>query len=96
MKAELTHEQRAARAADLLSNEVLGLALDAIEREVIEAWENCPVRDKEGQQEMYRLYKTSKKFRGILLGYIQAGKLDKRLHPQGPLERVVQQFRGRG
>jgi hypothetical protein len=93
----MTPEQRAARAADLLSNEVLGLALDAIESEVILAWENCPARDKDGQEELWRLYKTSKKFRGVLLGYIQAGKLERALRPkEGPMESAIKMFRGRG
>ncbi len=72
---------RADRAADLLSNDVLMMALDVIEREVIDAWESCPTRDKEGKEELWRLYKTSKKFRGVLLGYVEAGKLQRLTEP---------------
>lgn len=73
-------KKRAERAAELLNNEVLGMALDVLEKEVVTLWEQCPARDKEGKEELWRLYKTSKKFRGVIMGYIQAGKLA-RLQP---------------
>lgn len=59
----------------LLENELLNEALDAIEREVIAQWEQCPARDAEGKEALWQLYKTSKKFRNILLGYVETGKL---------------------
>lgn len=66
---------RAKLAADLLGNDVLKQALDVIENEIVELWGDCPTRDKEGKEELWRLYKTAKKFRGVLTGYVQAGKL---------------------
>ena len=59
----------------LLDSEVLKEALAAIEGAVIEQWEACPARDAEGKEALWQLYKTSKKFRGLLLGYVETGKL---------------------
>ena len=54
---------------------MLSEALDAIEAEVIARWEQCPARDADGKEALWQLYKTSKKFRSILRGYIETGKL---------------------
>jgi hypothetical protein len=89
----MNDKQRADYAEQLLSNDVLKMALDVIEREVVDAWENCPARDKEGQEELWRLYKTAKKFRGVLLGYVQAGKLERLTEPASPVEKVKRMFR---
>ena len=59
----------------LLENELLNEALDAIDKEVMEQWINCPARDKEGKEALWQLIKTSRKFKSILLGYIESGKL---------------------
>ncbi len=66
---------RAKEAELLLSNPLLAAALDAIESEVISQWEACPARDKEGRELVWQLFKTSKKFRNLLLGHIETGKL---------------------
>lgn len=68
-------ETRGRMAEALLNNATLTEALDAIEREVIEQWEVCPARDHEGREQLWMLYKISKKFRGLLDGYVQTGKL---------------------
>lgn len=68
---------RAAEAAVLLENRLLNDALEAIEQEVIAQWEQCPARDKEGKEALWQLFKTSKKFRSILSGYVETGKLAK-------------------
>jgi hypothetical protein len=69
-------EQTRGQAAQmLLDNELLRQALDAIEAEVVEQWEKCPARDAEGKEALWQLFKTSKKFRAVLFGYVQTGKL---------------------
>ena len=62
-------------AFSLAENELLNEALDAIDKEVMEQWIECPARDKEGKEALWQLIKTSRKFRSILNGYIQSGKL---------------------
>jgi hypothetical protein len=59
----------------LLENELLQEALNAIDKEVMEQWIACPARDHEGKEALWQLIKTSRKFRQILEGYIQTGKL---------------------
>ncbi len=69
-------EQTRGQAAQmLLDNELLRQALDAIESEVVDQWEKCPARDAEGKEALWQLFKTSKKFRALLNGYVQTGKL---------------------
>jgi hypothetical protein len=67
--------QRGMYAQELLDNQLLEEALSSIEGEVIAQWEQCPARDKEGKEALWQLYKTSKKFRNILAGYVETGKL---------------------
>ncbi len=68
-------QHRGQRAQALLDDELLSATLDAIEAEVIAQWEQCPARDTEGKEALWQLYKTAKKFRGVLVGYVETGKL---------------------
>jgi hypothetical protein len=67
---------RGARARELLDNTLLTEALDAIEREVVQQWGECPARDKDGKEALWQLYKTSQKFRNLLLGYVETGRYE--------------------
>lgn len=69
-------QQRAEHAARILDDPLVKEALDLIEREIVEQWEACPVRDLEGRELLWRFMKTASKFRGILKGAIESGKLD--------------------
>lgn len=71
----LEQQSRGQVALQLLENELLQEALDAIDREVMEQWVGCPARDKEGKEALWQLIKTSRKFREVLTGYIDTGKL---------------------
>jgi hypothetical protein len=74
--SDLRAEQdKGIHAMSLLENELLQEALDAIDAEVMEQWIACPARDKEGKEALWQLIKTSRKFRSILTGYIESGKL---------------------
>jgi len=68
-------QDKGIHAMSLLENELLQEALDAIDAEVMEQWIACPARDKEGKEALWQLIKTSRKFRSILTGYIESGKL---------------------
>lgn len=67
--------ERGRLSAELLNNPVLTEAMSAIELEIITQWGNCPARDKEGKEALWQLYKMSQKFKNILSGYIETGKL---------------------
>jgi hypothetical protein len=86
-------QDKAAKALSLTENELLNEALSAIDSEVMEQWINCPSRDKEGKEALWQLIKTSRKFRSILTGYIESGKLAaeqlKRYEKESLLRRVL-------
>ena len=92
-ESDLLNEQtRGQYAMSLLENELLKEALAAIDAEVMEQWIACPARDKEGKEALWQLIKTSRKFRDILTGYIESGKLAteqmKRFEKPGAIRRV--------
>jgi hypothetical protein len=68
-------QTRGIRAAELLNNELLQEALNAIKAEVVKQWTDCPARDQEGKEALWQLNKTAHKFENILKGYIDTGKL---------------------
>ena len=88
----LEQQSRGQTALHLLENELLKEALAAIEKEVTEQWIACPARDKEGKEALWQLIKTSRKFREILTGYINTGKLAaahlKRFEEESRLKRL--------
>jgi hypothetical protein len=71
----MREQTRGQLSQSLLENELLQEVLNAIEKEVLEQWIQCPARDKEGKEALWQLIKTSRKFRSILEGYIETGKL---------------------
>lgn len=71
----IEQQTRGTEARMLLDNPIMKEALDAIEREVFDQWMQCPARDKDGKEALWQLAKTAQKFRGILTGYIETGKL---------------------
>lgn len=83
---------RGRTALSLTENELLSEALEAIDKEVMEQWIACPARDKEGKEALWQLIKTSRKFRSILTGYIDTGKLAteqlKRFEKESKLGRI--------
>lgn len=84
--------QRANEARLLLENPLLIQALDAIETETVVAWVECRALDKEGKEAVWQLMKTAKKFRAILIGHVETGKLAKeqlrRFEEEGLLKRA--------
>lgn len=68
-------QTRAARAAEILNNEVFDRAMKALRDEVISQWIACPIRDQQGKEALWQLMKTTDKFEGVLRGYIETGKL---------------------
>lgn len=66
---------RGEHARVLLENAMLKEALDAIEAEVVQQWGECPARDKDGKEALWQLYKTLQKFRNLLTGYVETGRI---------------------
>ena len=66
---------RSREAERLLNDPTLKSAMDIIEHDVLEAWLACPVRDKEGREELWRMAVTARKLRDIIKGTVESGKL---------------------
>jgi len=66
---------RASGAQRLLNDPLLKEALETIERDVIEAFHACPVRDLEGMRILQTNLRLARQFKGILQGAIERGKL---------------------
>lgn len=67
--------QRAERARQLLEDPMISEALNLIEREIVDMWAACPVRDVDARESLWRLYATAQKFRGILHGTMESGRI---------------------
>lgn len=64
------------RNADLvLSNPAYAEAIGRMKADVVSAWKDCPVRDREGQLLLLQLAKLTDKFESILASMVQGGKL---------------------
>jgi hypothetical protein len=75
MSVEHDEVDRARRAQELLDNELLKGALDAIEREVFDMWANSPALGDMEKQALWQHIRACRNFRNMLLGYIETGKL---------------------
>lgn len=67
--------ERARRAQELLDNELLKGALDAIEREVFEMWADSPALKHDEKEALWQHVRACRNFRAMLLGYINTGEL---------------------
>ena len=77
---QLTPEEalrRANQAKAILDQPIVTETLDLMESEIMEAWMACPVRDVEGRETLWRIAVSTRKFRDILRGTMEAGKLAK-------------------
>lgn len=70
---EVLKRSEAARQA--LETPIVTETLDFMEKEVMEAWMSCPVRDVEGRETLWRMAVTTRKFRDLLRGTMESGKL---------------------
>jgi len=66
---------RAASAARILEDPLVAEALATIERDVVEAFFACPVRDTEGMRILQTDLRLARQFKGILQGAMERGKL---------------------
>lgn len=87
--------RRAEKARQLFEDPLLKETLDIMEREVCEAWMTCPVRDIEGRETLWRMAVTTRKFRDMLRGTAESGKLAAQQirERQSAAERLKQVFR---
>ena len=66
---------RGENAARILNDPLVIEALATIERDIIEMWVACPERDIEGKNLLQLHIRHARKFRDILKGVMESGKL---------------------
>lgn len=66
---------RANRARDILADPLVVEAFETLERDIIEAFFACPVRDAEGMRILQTDLRLARQFKGIFQGAIERGKL---------------------
>lgn len=69
--------KRSSAAQRIYNDPLVKETLDLMEKEVMEAWLACPVRDEAGREMLWRMAVTTRKFRDLLKGTMEAGKLAK-------------------
>lgn len=90
--------RRANQARQVFEQPIVQETLDFMEKEVMEAWMACPIRDTEARESLWRMAVTTRKFRDLLRGTMEAGKLaaDQIAHKQSFADKAkaaVNQFR---
>lgn len=83
----------------VLESDAYKKALDRMHAEIVKQWENCPIRDKEGQTLILQMKKVAKLFEENLYSMVRAGdfaqhKLDleaARAIPRGRLGQYLRQ-----
>ena len=67
--------RRANQAKQAFEMPIVGETLDFMEREIMEQWTSCPIRDVEAREALWRMAVTTRKFRELLRGTMESGKL---------------------
>lgn len=85
----MTPEQRGIEAQQVLESPLVKDVLQAMKAEIIEQWADCPARDTEGREWMWRHYMIASKFEAILRGYAETGRFEARqLDQPGMISRI--------
>jgi len=75
---EITPEEalrRSNQARQVFEMPITQQTLDFMEKEVMEQWMACPVRDVEAREALWRMAVTTRKFRELLRGTMESGKI---------------------
>lgn len=85
-------------ALAVLESEAYIEAMKRMHADIVKQWENCPIRDKEGQTLILQMKKVAKLFEDNLHGMIRAGdfaqhKIDLEAAREKPRGRVGQYLR---
>ena len=83
--------RRANSARQVFEQPIVHETLDFMEKEILEQWTGCPVRDVEAREALWRMAVTTRKFRELLRGTMESGKLaaDAIQRKKSALERVT-------
>ena len=67
--------RRANQARQVFDQPIVKETLDFMEREVTDMWAATPIRDVEAREALWRMAVTTRKFRELLRGTMESGKL---------------------
>lgn len=67
--------RRATAAERIFTDPLTQQTLDFMDKEIMEAWIACPIRDVEAREALWRMATTARKFRELLRGTMESGKL---------------------
>ena len=79
---------RGENAARILNDPLVIEALETIERDIFEMWVICPERDIEGKNLLQLHIRHARKFRDILRGVMESGKLTIQREKQNPFTNI--------
>lgn len=79
--------RRANNAERLFNDPMIQETLNLMEREINDAWLACPARDVDGREWLWRQAVSTRKFREILRGTMESGKIAKEQLRQKALEK---------
>ena len=87
--------RRAKQAEQVFTAPIVKETLDFMEKEIMEMWKACPIRDVEAREALWRMAVTTGKFRELLRGTMESGKLaaDQIRRKESALQRVANTFR---
>ena len=87
--------RRANQARQVFEQPIVQETLDFMEKEIMEMWKACPIRDVEAREALWRMAVTTGKFRELLRGTMESGKLaaDQIRRKESALQRVANTFR---
>ena len=67
--------RRSNQARQVFEQPIVKETLDFMESEIMQQWTATPVRDVEAREALWRLAVTTRKFRDLLRGTMESGKL---------------------
>ena len=86
--------RRGEQARQVIENEIYAESWQAVRDGIIHAWENAPIRDKEGQNELKLMLKLLTDVRRNIETTMNTGKMAKtQIERDGMFKRTVQRFR---
>lgn len=87
--------RRSNQARQVFEQPIVSETLDFMEREIMEQWTSCPIRDVEAREALWRMAVTTRKFRELLRGTMESGKLaaEQIQRKKSALEKAAQTFK---
>lgn len=83
---------RGERARQLLEDPLFKETIEALEKDIFEAWARTGIRDKEGQHELLLMLQTARKFKAMFEAHVATGEFVKNDLQKPQVTRILQRF----